>query len=163
MAGEPQKDPIGQAEGGLFAVTHWSMVLRARDKSQAALNTLRQTYRQPIIKLLRGRGYSLEEDEDLVQEFLARGIERDFLKNVAQEKGVVRTSKVLVITSVRRRAIGRKFRASRQTTSPLNYAMIAAPSLRKTCKSRQGRWTLEPSHSPTPAPIRSCGHRSQRR
>ena len=91
MAGAPQKNPAGPADAGLFAVTRWSLVLRARDKSEAALNTLCQTYRQPIITCLRAWGYSPEDAEDLAQEFLARGMERDFLNNVGQEKGKFRT------------------------------------------------------------------------
>jgi len=45
-----QRDEAGPVESlGLFASTHWSVVLRARDKSEGALSSLFQSYRQPLL------------------------------------------------------------------------------------------------------------------
>ncbi len=76
---------------GLFDATRWSMVLRARDKSEAALGGLCQSYRQPLIVWLRARGYSPHDAEDLVQGLFAQLLGREFLSNVAREKGRFRT------------------------------------------------------------------------
>jgi RNA polymerase sigma factor (sigma-70 family) len=76
---------------GLFTTTHWSVVLRARDKSEVALGSLCQSYRQPLLVWLRIRGYSAHDAEDLVQGFFAHLLHRDFLQKVAQEKGAFRT------------------------------------------------------------------------
>lgn len=75
----------------LFDATRWSLVLRARDKSEAALGGLCQTYRQPLIVWLRARGFSSPDAEDLVQGLFAHLLSRNFLDNVAREKGRFRT------------------------------------------------------------------------
>src|SRR3954471_11386853 len=76
---------------GLFAATQWSVVLRARDKSEVALNNLCQHYRQALIIWLRARGSAPHDAEDLVQGLFVKLLSRDFLDNVAQEKGRFRT------------------------------------------------------------------------
>lgn len=75
----------------LFAATQWSLVLRAQGKSEAALNSLCQHYRQPLIVWLRSRGNALHDAEDLVQGLFASLLGRDFLGNVARENGRFRT------------------------------------------------------------------------
>jgi RNA polymerase sigma factor (sigma-70 family) len=94
MAGMNQRKidpPVAGISPGLFATTHWSVVLRAKDKSQAALGSLCQNYRQPLLIWLRSRGHAPADAEDLVQGFFAHLFKRDFLGNVAQEKGKFRT------------------------------------------------------------------------
>lgn len=75
----------------LFMTTHWSMVGRARDKSESSLNALFQGYRTPLVVWLRARHYSPEDAEDLVQGFFAGLLRHDFLKGVGTEKGSFRT------------------------------------------------------------------------
>ncbi len=75
----------------LFAATQWSLVLRAQGKSEAALNSLCQHYRQPLIVWLRSRGNTLHDAEDLVQSLFASLLGRNFLGTVAKEKGRFRT------------------------------------------------------------------------
>jgi RNA polymerase sigma-70 factor (ECF subfamily) len=67
------------------------MVLRARDKSEVALNNLCQHYRQPLLVWLRARGQTPHDAEDLVQGLFSQLLSRDFLNNVAREKGRFRT------------------------------------------------------------------------
>jgi RNA polymerase sigma-70 factor (ECF subfamily) len=80
---------------GIFQTTHWSVVLAARqgDASQAdaALELLCGTYWYPLYTFVRRRGHTVEEAQDLTQEFFARLVQRDFLRNVAREKGRFRT------------------------------------------------------------------------
>jgi RNA polymerase sigma-70 factor (ECF subfamily) len=76
---------------GLFDTTHWSVVLRARDKSEVAMGSLCEAYRQPLLIWLKIRGYSPHDAEDAVQGFFAHILGRDFLQNVAKEKGAFRT------------------------------------------------------------------------
>jgi RNA polymerase sigma factor (sigma-70 family) len=82
--------PVSPA-GGLFPLTRWSVVLGAKAESGPALNTLFGTYRQPLFIYLRGKGCPHHEAEDLVQGFCEHLLKRDFLANVAQEKGKFRT------------------------------------------------------------------------
>ena len=76
---------------GLFAATHWSVVLQARGKSADALAALCRHYRNPLLCWLRGRGTSPHDAEDLVQGFLAHLLQRDFLENVSPTRGRFRT------------------------------------------------------------------------
>lgn len=75
----------GEAEGpgtgaGLFATTHWSVVLAAgaHGSRQAldALESLCRTYWHPLYVYVRRRGYGPDDAQDLTQQFFAL-----FLKN----------------------------------------------------------------------------------
>ena len=72
---------------GLFADTHWSLVMRAKDDSATALNSLCLAYRAPLVVWLRCRGEKLEDAEDGVQGFFAHLLSHEFLRNVARQKG----------------------------------------------------------------------------
>jgi RNA polymerase sigma factor (sigma-70 family) len=76
---EPNSEP--QAHGGVFATTHWSVVLAAGEEntpeSAAALEQLCRTYWYPLYGYVRRRGYSPEDAQDLTQEFFARFLERE--------------------------------------------------------------------------------------
>ena len=78
---------------GKVATTQWSQVLAARDGSeteaQAALESLCQTYWQPLYAYIRHQGSSPEEASDLTQGFFAEFMEKDFLADVDPEKGPV--------------------------------------------------------------------------
>jgi RNA polymerase sigma-70 factor (ECF subfamily) len=76
---------------GAFVTTHWSLVLRARDKSEAALEVLFSTYREPLLVWLRAEGYALEDAEDLLHGFVEGLLRREAFKGVASEKGKFRT------------------------------------------------------------------------
>lgn len=80
---------------GLFATTHWSVVLtagRARSPQSAeALEDLCRTYWYPLYAYVRRRGYSVEDAQDLTQAFFAHLLSRDFLGGVGPEKGRFRS------------------------------------------------------------------------
>lgn len=77
------------------ATTQWSQVLAARDGSdtgaRAALESLCQTYWQPLYAYVRHQGYGPEEARDLTQGFFAELLEKDFLADVDPEKGRFRS------------------------------------------------------------------------
>jgi RNA polymerase sigma-70 factor (ECF subfamily) len=77
----------------LFSKTRWSMVLRAKDQSTEAMNTLCEKYREPLVVWLRARQNEFHplEPEDLVDGFLSAKLEEQFLKNIAPVKGRFRT------------------------------------------------------------------------
>jgi len=83
--------PDGPGQAGAFATTHWSLVLRARDKSEAALETLFGQYREPLLVWLRCQSFAPEDAEDLLQGFLEGLLRREALSTVAREKGRFRT------------------------------------------------------------------------
>lgn len=82
------------ATGGIFATTHWTVVLAAgRSGSQqaaVALEELCRTYWYPLYAYVRRHGHSREDAEDLTQGFFARLLEKNYLEGVSSEKGKFR-------------------------------------------------------------------------
>jgi RNA polymerase sigma factor (sigma-70 family) len=80
---------------GKVATTQWSQVLTARDGSEsqarAALESLCQTYWQPLYAYIRHQGATPDEASDLTQGFFAEFLEKDFLSSVDPEKGSFRS------------------------------------------------------------------------
>src|SRR5690349_523781 len=78
-----------------FQPTLWTTVLTAKDASsperQKALESLMATYWKPVYFFIRRRGNDVEASKDLTQSFFAAFLEKDFLKNVAPEKGKFRS------------------------------------------------------------------------
>jgi DNA-directed RNA polymerase specialized sigma24 family protein len=78
-----------------FDITDWGMVLLAAQPGALlqteALESLCATYWPPLYAYLRGRGYARADAKDLTQEFFARLIEKDFLKDVNRAKGKFRS------------------------------------------------------------------------
>lgn len=74
-----------------FHTTRWSLVLQARDKAtpQAAeaLADLCRAYWYPLYAFVRKRSRDGHEAQDLTQGFFARLLEKDFLDEVAPERG----------------------------------------------------------------------------
>ena len=75
----------------LIATTQWSEVLAARDGSgteaRRALESLCQTYWQPLYAYIRHQGHGPDEARDLTQGFFTEFLEKDFLADVDPEKG----------------------------------------------------------------------------
>ena len=95
MISEEKLSPAREQEPGLFAATRWSVVLKAKAKSEPALESLCGNYRGPLLIYLRDNlqkhGQSAQDAEDLLQGFFAHLLTRDFLKNVGPEKVKFRT------------------------------------------------------------------------
>ena len=72
--------------GAQFATTQWSQVLAARDgedsEARRALESLCQTYWQPLYAYIRHQGYEPDEARDLTQGFFAELLEKDLLAAV---------------------------------------------------------------------------------
>jgi RNA polymerase sigma factor (sigma-70 family) len=90
----PRTGPDGDAGGGIFATTHWSVVLAAQGRSaaaDAALETLCRTYWLPLYAFIRREGYEMEEAKDLTQDFFARWLERRDFDAAQRENGRLRS------------------------------------------------------------------------
>src|SRR6266404_1612121 len=89
-AEQDQPQPIQSA--GIFATTHWSVVLAAGqnqdERAHTALNKLCETYRAPILAFSRSLGLGLEDAEDLTQSFFAHFIRTDVSGKVERRQGV---------------------------------------------------------------------------
>jgi RNA polymerase sigma factor (sigma-70 family) len=84
-----------QEPGGLFATTHWSVVLAAGDptspQAAEALEKLCRTYWYPLYAHVRRQGYSPEVAQDLTQEFFIRILRSRSLSGARREKGRFRS------------------------------------------------------------------------
>ncbi len=80
---------------GVFATTHWSVVLAAGDThspaSSAALERLCQGYWFPIYAHFRRRGRNPDDAAELTQDLFATLLRRDGLRSVGPERGRFRT------------------------------------------------------------------------
>jgi DNA-directed RNA polymerase specialized sigma24 family protein len=93
-------EPAGQ--NAAFVTTHWSLVVSAGQRSspdaESALATLCQTYWYPLYAFSRRRGYSADNAADLTQEFIARLLEKEFLKSADRTRGRFRTFLLTLFT-----------------------------------------------------------------
>jgi RNA polymerase sigma factor (sigma-70 family) len=102
MSTAQQGDEHSAKPAGLFATTHWSVVLTARDANSPpaaqALDRLCQDYWYPIYAYVRRKGRTPDEAEDLTQAFFAHLLQKDFLCNVGREKGRFRSFLLACLT-----------------------------------------------------------------
>ena len=72
-----------RAPAACFLTTHWSVVLMAGSSdtplAQAALEKLCRAYWYPLYAYVRRRGHTVEDAQDLTQEFFARVLEHQWL------------------------------------------------------------------------------------
>ena len=91
--GQPSKSTGPGA--GVFATTHWSVVVRAGDsrspEAAAAMERLCRTYWYPLYVFVRRKGHTHEDASDLTQAFFARFLEKDYLRSVDANCGRFRT------------------------------------------------------------------------
>lgn len=78
-----------------FATTNWSAVLDAASPTsptaRAALGNLYQAYFYPLYGFVRRRGHSEPDAQDLLHDFFRTLIEKNYLKDVASERGRFRS------------------------------------------------------------------------
>ncbi len=96
-----QLDTLGHAMKTLlvgpldFPTTRWTLVVAAGDpacqESHAALVSLCETYWYPLYAYVRRRGHSVEEAQDLTQQFFVRVLEGRYLDRADREKGRFRS------------------------------------------------------------------------
>jgi len=130
---------------GVFATTHWSVVLTARDpaapESGAALETLCRTYWYPVYAFVRRQGQPPHDAQDLTQEFFARLLQKDYLRSAAREKGRFRTFLIVALKRFmanewdRARALKR---GGGETTLPLDTSLA------------ESRYQMEPAADANP-------------
>ena len=74
-----------------FTTTHWSVVQAAgyapEKDARNAMEELCRTYWYPLYAYVRRRGHSVEESQDLTQEFFARLIEKHWLAEADASRG----------------------------------------------------------------------------
>jgi RNA polymerase sigma-70 factor (ECF subfamily) len=102
--GEPQCSFVngkngqkGDSEPREFVTTRWSVILsaanlgRQEQKAHDALAELCRTYWRPIFLFVRGRGYSIEDAQDLTQDFFVTILKKDWLQHADRNRGRFRS------------------------------------------------------------------------
>jgi RNA polymerase sigma-70 factor (ECF subfamily) len=138
-----KKEPNSGAAGG-FATTHWSMVLAAgkgvSPDADAALETLCQMYWYPLYAFVRRLGFQPADGQDLTQEFFARLLEKQYLRDADPQRGRFRSFLLAsfkhFLSKERDRATAHK-RGGGRKTLPLNF------------EAGESRYSLEPTHEVT--------------
>ncbi|HUC84861.1 MAG TPA: sigma-70 family RNA polymerase sigma factor [Candidatus Acidoferrales bacterium] len=79
----------------VFVTTHWSIVLSAQEgdspRRSVAMEELCRSYWYPLYAYVRRHGYSVEDAQDLTQEFFARLLARNWVGSANPAKGRFRT------------------------------------------------------------------------
>ena len=133
---------------GVFATTHWSVVVKAGDtqspESAAAMERLCQTYWYPLYVFVRRKGHRHEDACDLTQAFFARFLEKHYLRSVDASLGKFRT---FLLTSVTHFLSDEwdKLRAQRRGGGQRVLSLDEAAA--------EGRYQLEPVDHATPESI----------
>lgn len=92
----PEQSPESPAPpAGVFATTHWSVVVSAGDsqspESTLAMERLCLSYWYPLYVFVRRKGNSHEDASDLTQAFFAKFLAKRYLKSVDASLGKFRT------------------------------------------------------------------------
>jgi RNA polymerase sigma-70 factor (ECF subfamily) len=95
MATEVHDKSADSVAGKVFATTHWSVVLAAKQlegpSAEAALERLCRIYWPPLYAFIRRQGYAAEAAQDLTQEFLSRLIHKEWLNHLQDQRGKFRS------------------------------------------------------------------------
>jgi len=87
----------GAGEPREFVTTRWSLILSAatfgseEQKARDALAELCRTYWRPIFSFVRARGYSVEDAQDLTQDFFVTILRNKWLQHADRNRGRFRS------------------------------------------------------------------------
>src|SRR5688572_155037 len=111
----PDLTVSGIRDAGIFASTHWSVVMQAGAattvESMAALDRLCRQYWQPLYYFVRRRGYNEQDAQDLTQGFFARLLEKGSIGAADRARGRFRT---FLLTALQNYLANEWDRANRQ-------------------------------------------------
>jgi RNA polymerase sigma factor (sigma-70 family) len=102
--GEPQCSFVngknghaGEGKQHEFVTTRWSLILSAANlgseeqKARDALAELCRTYWRPMFSFVRARGYSIEDAQDLTQDFFVTILKKNWLHHADRNRGRFRS------------------------------------------------------------------------
>lgn len=139
----PDKDAWNRT--GRFKTTRWSVVLaagtRSNPDSDDALATLCLAYWHPLYVYIRRRGYSADEASDLTQEFFARLMEKQYLRQANVERGRFRS---FLLAALNHFLANERDRARAQKRSG------GRPPLPLEIETAEGLYLREPGDTQTP-------------
>jgi RNA polymerase sigma-70 factor (ECF subfamily) len=142
----PEADPVlASANPGVFATTHWSVVLAAGQSDSphaaAALEKLCRAYWYPLYAYVRRRGCSPEDAQDGTQSFFARLLERDLLSRASPQRGRFRS---FLLTALQ------NFLADEHDRATARKRGAGQPLISLDALDAEARYALEPADEVSP-------------
>ena len=131
-----------------FPTTKWTLVLSAGQQtdteSRDALASLCETYWYPLYAYIRRHGYTVEQTQDLTQEFFARLLEKRYIERADRNKGRFRTFLLSSLTCFLSDEVDRRRALKRGGPhAPLPFEI----------RNGEQIYQREPSHNETPERI----------
>jgi RNA polymerase sigma-70 factor (ECF subfamily) len=137
--------PKSASTGGIFATTHWTVVLAAGRggslQADVALEQLCRTYWFPLYAYVRRHGHSREDAEDLTQGFFARLLKKNCLEGVTSDGGKFRS---FLLVALKRFLANEWDRANRQKRGG------GAPPLSLDWQDAESRYQIAPADNLSP-------------
>ncbi len=90
-------DKEGASEPRAFVTTRWSLILSAakseggEQEARTALDELCRTYWRPVFSFVCRRGYSMQDAQDLTQDFFVKILEGNWLQHADRNRGRFRS------------------------------------------------------------------------
>ena len=148
MLPEDQTTPNPPFKEQWFTTTPWGIVLAARQgnslEAADALETLCRSYWYPLYAYVRRRGYNAEAAQDLVQEFFARLLAKNYLQSVNAERGKFRSFLLASLNHF----LANEFDRSHALKRGAGQTIISLDD-----EDAEERYRLEPADGLTPAMI----------
>ena len=130
-----------------FATTHWSVVLASggstSPRASGAMEELCRAYWYPLYTYIRRRGHSVEDAQDLTQEFFARLIEKRWLAEADSSKGRFRTFLLTALNHF----LAKEWRRSQAAKRGSGRAVVSLDD------TAEARYLQEPASHLTPEKI----------
>jgi RNA polymerase sigma factor (sigma-70 family) len=108
-----QVGEAGESQPRQFATTRWSLILSAanseseEEKTREALEELCRTYWRPVFSFVCRRGYSMEDAQDLTQDFFVKILEPGWLQHADPNRGRFRSLLLKSLQNFLINAVGR--------------------------------------------------------
>lgn len=116
---------------GSFSTTHWSVVLAAgrteSPEAEQAADRLCRAYWYPLYAYVRRQGHAPADAQDLVQDFFARLLERNYVRLADRSRGRFRT---FLLTCLKHSLINECHKIHRQKragNTPRRYVNLKNP------------------------------------
>lgn len=133
------------AKAVLFAETHWSLVLRARERSTPfavdALEDLCRMYWYPLYGFVRRQGHDPATAQDLTQYFFARFAHKNCLDHVDRSKGRFRS---FLLASLKNFLANERVRSQAEKRGG-KHSIVSLDA-----EEAENRFSSEPFHEATP-------------
>ena len=133
------------ASHGVFATTHWSVVLAAGQgdspHAAAALEKLCRAYWYPLYAYVRRRGSGPEDAQDRTQSFFARLLEKDLLSRASPQRGRFRS---FLLTALQ------NFLADEHDRAVAHKRGAGQPLISLDALDGEARYALEPADEVSP-------------